>query len=566
MVYTRPVHSDPFADGSATDLTVVLDALSDGLENTEPVFNVMHYGAVGNGVADDTAAIQSAVTAAAVAGGIAYVPEGTYKTTSTITIPSHVTLRGAGLGRSHFVASGGATATHMLLLSGELDVVVEDLDVDAGMTFYTTVRIYSSASPTVYATEHRIRRCRLSGGNFVTVSSAAILHDFRIDECLLDGPLSIDSGSAGHDGIVIAGNRGPRFQVWANGTPAAGGWGSNVQIVDNVLTGGDSSVIPIECIYYSNVIISGNVIEEAGLNGISTGGNLNVLISDNVIADQSAYAIEASGHHITVTGNKVRDCASMVAGTASDRTETSHVVISGNTHVGTGLSAPGSAYSIIFQTIEESLTIEDNYFSGLEYSGAIYTSWQAGDVTDVVVRGNTHVVDTTNASVVSLAVRACSRGVFENNTTIVRRNLVAGDEYLASYRWLQGGPVTDAIIRNNQVIYSGTVAAAPHQYAFGNNNAPGDTFPRCMFVGNTVKNGAMAWMFGSTSADFIWADNVATDCLTSSTAPAATVIGRFITGAPLRPPTITGSRGSNAALASLLTQLATLGIVVDSTS
>jgi hypothetical protein len=44
-----------------------------------PVFNVLNYGAQGNGVADDTVAIRSALSAAeAAGGGIIYLPTGTY--------------------------------------------------------------------------------------------------------------------------------------------------------------------------------------------------------------------------------------------------------------------------------------------------------------------------------------------------------------------------------------------------------------------------------------------------------------------------------------------------------
>ena len=44
-----------------------------------PVFNVHNYGAVGNGVADDTVAIRAALSAAeANGGGIIYLPAGTY--------------------------------------------------------------------------------------------------------------------------------------------------------------------------------------------------------------------------------------------------------------------------------------------------------------------------------------------------------------------------------------------------------------------------------------------------------------------------------------------------------
>jgi hypothetical protein len=51
-----------------------------------PVYNVKAFGAKGDGTTDDTAAIQAAVTAASVAGGVVRIPVGTYLVTNTITI------------------------------------------------------------------------------------------------------------------------------------------------------------------------------------------------------------------------------------------------------------------------------------------------------------------------------------------------------------------------------------------------------------------------------------------------------------------------------------------------
>ena len=54
-------------------------------------FNVLDYGAVGNGVANDTASIQAAIDAAiANGGGTVYLPPGTYKTTASINITDDV--------------------------------------------------------------------------------------------------------------------------------------------------------------------------------------------------------------------------------------------------------------------------------------------------------------------------------------------------------------------------------------------------------------------------------------------------------------------------------------------
>jgi len=62
--------------------------------------NVLDYGAVGDGVANDTAAIQAAITAAAQSvggstGAVVYFPTGTYLISQTITMPNRVGLQGA---------------------------------------------------------------------------------------------------------------------------------------------------------------------------------------------------------------------------------------------------------------------------------------------------------------------------------------------------------------------------------------------------------------------------------------------------------------------------------------
>jgi len=53
------------------------------------------YSAVGNGVADDTSAIQDCIDACT-AGQVVYLPAGTYKITSPLKIKSGITVRGAG--------------------------------------------------------------------------------------------------------------------------------------------------------------------------------------------------------------------------------------------------------------------------------------------------------------------------------------------------------------------------------------------------------------------------------------------------------------------------------------
>lgn len=75
------------------------------------VLNAKDFGAVGDGVADDTAAIQAAINAVGENGGLVVLPAGKYKITDTINIVNHHTaLEGTGgVGFELNSATDGAT-------------------------------------------------------------------------------------------------------------------------------------------------------------------------------------------------------------------------------------------------------------------------------------------------------------------------------------------------------------------------------------------------------------------------------------------------------------------------
>jgi parallel beta-helix repeat protein len=89
------------------------DLFEDALLSSDlPYLDVkLAYGAVGDGVANDTSAIQSALTDAN-AGPIklVYLAEGTYRTTTTLLIGSNVTLFGAGIGATIIKTDGAVQA------------------------------------------------------------------------------------------------------------------------------------------------------------------------------------------------------------------------------------------------------------------------------------------------------------------------------------------------------------------------------------------------------------------------------------------------------------------------
>ena len=98
------------------------------------VVNVKDFGAKGDGVTDDTAAIQAAVTALSPFGAL-FFPEGTYKTSSTITLPASsglngLTLKGCGWGSAIKPTSAVTTA---ILCAGDI-VFIEALQFDGSST------------------------------------------------------------------------------------------------------------------------------------------------------------------------------------------------------------------------------------------------------------------------------------------------------------------------------------------------------------------------------------------------------------------------------------------------
>lgn len=100
------------AEAAATDLATLVTSsedanvagfiLDDGSDTRAAIdtvlapdtISVAAYGATGDGVTDDTTAIQAAVTAGA--GKTVVLPPGTYLMSGTVTVGSHTTLRGLG--------------------------------------------------------------------------------------------------------------------------------------------------------------------------------------------------------------------------------------------------------------------------------------------------------------------------------------------------------------------------------------------------------------------------------------------------------------------------------------
>jgi hypothetical protein len=89
-------------DGSGDPLRTAMDKVNDNFALLDTVFNVKSYGAVGDGVTDDTAAVTAAWNAAKLASRpVLYFPRGTYKVATSSGNPyfnlvENMTIKGDG--------------------------------------------------------------------------------------------------------------------------------------------------------------------------------------------------------------------------------------------------------------------------------------------------------------------------------------------------------------------------------------------------------------------------------------------------------------------------------------
>lgn len=128
-----------------TDARVSWQAMIGHVRNRSVgVYNVFAYGAVGNGVADDTAAILAAIAAAkAAGGGTVFVPKGTYLISKSLIMPSSVELRGAGVQSK---ITKAATVKSLLTANASAGAFAVTVTDSTGFAVGRAIHLYDTSS------------------------------------------------------------------------------------------------------------------------------------------------------------------------------------------------------------------------------------------------------------------------------------------------------------------------------------------------------------------------------------------------------------------------------------
>lgn len=335
------------------------------------MLSVKDFGAMGDGVTDDTAAIQSAMNSMT-NGGVLFVPGGTYIVSATLTIPySNIKLLGSG-NASVLKAANTSNYETMLLAIGLNGIEVSDLVVDAnraGRTGLTTrtlgIELRSCSDSTV---NHCMVHDTVGTSGIPGVGIAISGTSFR---CKVTGCILKDCGIAGKasDGIYTS--------------------GTQTLIMNCIALNCTDTAFVIENSNQSGIV--GCTARSCGAGAAITNA-LGSDVSGNFIDGLTVYDWTA-----TVTGGI--QIGTPIATTGALRnTRVSNVTLERVTGTGPALYVNKQGA----QTI--GLSLENIRVNGAGTQGILFTA------TDVMI-ANCHVYNTTNAGIQALG--SCQRVVIQ---------------------------------------------------------------------------------------------------------------------------------------------------------
>jgi parallel beta-helix repeat protein len=321
-------------------------------------YDVRDFDAIGDGVADDTSSIRSAIAAASSAGGSTVLfPPGTYNVSSTIKVPGNLTLRGCG--RSSRIH--GSTDNLTILSLGDCrGTIVEAL------RFTGVGRLGMAGRGAVWLSPENGTGpidCKIINNWFEGLGTCGIVVGFATN-CLIAGN-HID-GTAEH-GIYVSSSNDC---IVANNVVRDAGRRSGV-----------STVVGIKVARTNGLVLSANVVEspltegiliESGTSRCSIVGNLirrpaqrairvndktsNIQINGNILSDAGTEAIRLfGGVGCNISGNTIdsnKDTAIAIDLAAKGALVSNNSIASGPAN-GWAIRLDGSSHVLMGNVISE---------------------------------------------------------------------------------------------------------------------------------------------------------------------------------------------------------------------
>ena len=319
------------------------------------VVNVKDYGATGDGVTDDTTAIQAAIDAAAAGGGEVYIPSSSlpYVVATTLTIPSGVTVLGdAGHGDGvRTIIEGTMTTGNVFTLTARSAVlkhvrITADSGRQAGSGHGVSCNIGSEKTTTTsrWHLEDIVCKLQPDDGFHIVSPELGLFENCTAEDCGRHGWLLDDGTDDGHTGSNLVGPFNNTFINCRAFTCGEYGWLLQHDAAENCAVNTFTACQALGCdstdtVGYqwrlagaSNVLINCDIEDQqyatngkttpsegillSGQNHVITGGHFSSLtrgidvssatnaMVENIRAFKGTYAIELP-HLIHVRGTSV---------------------------------------------------------------------------------------------------------------------------------------------------------------------------------------------------------------------------------------------------------------------
>lgn len=390
-------------------------------------FSIKDFGAIGNGVVNDTVAVQACINASAAAGVLIHAPAGNYLTNQLIFPANFKGIIGEGPD-TLFTASGT-----LVDFQGYLDFRnCTDVFVD---------RFAVKCDQATYPNVHGIRGVGLVRGTFSNIlmkDSGGFIGIYMVSSCadvVLEDIFyekwhaSMFSSDATCNRMQVSGLRSNYGGPYTGGSISLGG-GSGHRVTKCRLPGAGSSFFTLSLFATSYSVANDNVIFGTVLEAAQiTDGSFNQIVDNLIICN--------AGHHdfgISIFSNDA---------------DISHNKISGNTIIGSGGPSIGisAAYTPVVRVCQLNM-ISDN----LCINPCTFTT-------------------IVPAAIEFLGGGTCTGNVAQNNTIFDSGNKI---QY-GAYEWNSGG-----IPDNNRMIHNSCLAGAgfiSEGYAIGPNSKVWDLVP-----------------------------------------------------------------------------------------
>lgn len=444
-----------------------LNVTSALLERARDVVNVRDYGAVGDGVTDDTAAVLATLNAATTGGKTAFFPRGTYKVTSriapTLTSPFRMVGDGAVI---KGVFAAGSTDEYLFDFTGAGDWNLEL----SGITFD------QSSMPTPSGNYARM------GINFQGASAASRANGLRIRRCIFKDFLNEKVSNSVVDHAVRV-KHASRVVIDDNDFDTIKGWSVFLEIVSDFMVSRNRS----DGNHWGGIELRNTCVRGKVLHNIVT--NCTGTLSGAV--DMLGVTDAGTSSDIEIAGNYCEGQFQYNAGIRMKAVENADC--HDNVVVLTGADATGNRYGIgannkteTAGAVWENVRIYDNtIIARADTAGGVFVfndDPTAVACSDLLIRNNLLVEDGGLFTKWGVRVGSTASDVRINRVRIVgnRGSATTGDNVsnvghagigIIANRTTRSSGIYDLIIEDNEIsssyAASGSVCARVYGYVTG---------------------------------------------------------------------------------------------------